>query len=637
MEHFGYAGKCLFVDLTSGRIKTEPLDMEKARKFLGGIGLSGRLLCDILKSNIDPLSPDNPIIITAGPFVGTPVPQSSKIELITKSATPANKEQSKYAIGWSMGGTERFGVMMKKAGYDQIVITGKASSPVYLKVIDDDVEICDAADLWGKKDIYETSDELASRYKGSGVFAIGEAGENRVTFAIGMVDKNATLGRNGGATVMGSKNIKAIVVNGSGVVKIHDSKTLKTMASSIQKKAVKIPELKKPGVFSWEFDGEWAERYPLSLWDESLIKISSCATCRTGCHATYRIRTGEFAGAEFGFGAFLIIPKNGKYLELKDYRHAMKLAEMCNRYGICLSTASAMMRFVTALYERGVITTRDTGGLELKMGDIYAYLKLIEQIAYRADIGDTMANGWYALAERVGMDEAAYEDSRGVFKGISVVTDNWRRRLDPFLFEEVVNLRGAKQYHPLTYRRNITMNQLKEWCRNLAMSEEEINRIFTSGDFNCARLTKHVEDGEAVYFSLGICMMNIVYELQSIKKLARFYPAATGIELTPEELKKAGERIHNLYKLLNLREGFTRGDDAFPELWIKSTEQQVKSPLLGELKLKTYFGNPVARADLDQMIDDYYDEHGWDVRTGIPTAEKLHHLGLEDFAEVLPK
>ena len=201
MQYYGYAGKLLYVDLTSSQSRTEPLDMEMAKKFIGGSGVGGRLLYDTLKPGTDPLSPDNPIIISAGPLVGTPAPASSKIQMLTKSTTPANKEQSRYfVIPWSSGGSRRFGTMMKRAGYDQIVITGQARTPVYLKINDDEVEVCNADDLWGKRDIYETSDELTNRHKGSGVIAIGRAGENIVPFALSWIDKKAHLGRNGGAT-----------------------------------------------------------------------------------------------------------------------------------------------------------------------------------------------------------------------------------------------------------------------------------------------------------------------------------------------------------------------------------------------------------------------------------------------------
>jgi aldehyde:ferredoxin oxidoreductase len=189
MSYFGYAGKLLYVDLTNGRTSTELLDLNMAKKYIGGCGIAERMLCDMLSRDTEPLSPENPIIISAGPLIGTGVPGASKIEMHTKSTTSATKERTKYYVPRSCGGTRYFGNMMKKAGYDHIVVTGKSAKPVYLKIMDNDVEVCDATGLWGKKDIYETTDDLTSRYNDSGVIAIGKAGENLVPYSIGWIDK----------------------------------------------------------------------------------------------------------------------------------------------------------------------------------------------------------------------------------------------------------------------------------------------------------------------------------------------------------------------------------------------------------------------------------------------------------------
>jgi len=628
MQCYGYAGKIIYVDLTSGQTRTEPLDMEMAKKFIGGWGIGERLLYNLLKPGTDPLSPDNPIIIGAGPLVGTRAPSTSKIQLLTKSATPAHKEQSRYYIGPSSGGSNRFGLMMKKAGYDQIVITGRASKPVYLKIIDDDVELCSADDLWGKKDVYETSDKLMRRHKGSGVITIGKGGENQVVFAVAFVDKRDTIGRNGGAAVMGSKNLKAIVVHGTKEVKVWDSKELIRLSERITMEAVKhtpflnqiLPAMNLPS----------AALPP----EVELTEMRTCSSCPTPCRTVYKVKTGEFAGAELRSGYWILVPRYTQYMELKDYTHMMKLIEVFNRTGICFVTSLAMIKFVTALYKRGVVSRKETGGLELKMGDLHSYLKLAEKIANREDIGDTMAHGWYAIAARTGVDEDTYENSRGIVKGTSVIPGAENRRLG-LLFESIVNPRGGMHLHPLAYFLDEPMDKFKEWCRDLAMSQEDIDRIFTSDDFDCGRFTRHYEDGEAIYWSLGLCVFGVMLGYQSLRLLADLYSYATGIQTTPEELKKAGERIWNLCKLLNAREGFTRVDDRCPGLWARSMDKPIKEFILGELQLTDYFGRPIKQAGLEQMLDNYYDEHGWDVKTGIPTREKLVELELDEFADLL--
>lgn len=637
MQYYGYAGKVLHVDLTREQTRAETLDIKMAEKYIGGCGVGVRLLCDILKPNTDPLSPDNPIIISAGPLVGTLAPSSSKIQLITKSATPASKQQRKYYIGLSSAGSNRFGIMMKNAGYDQILITGRASRPVYLKIVDDEVKICNAGDLWGRKDIFETTDELTKRHKGAGVIAIGKAGENQVVFSLAFVDKRDTIGRNGGAAVMGSKNLKAIVVKGAKGIRVWnsekflrlvDSMAIETKRQLTETKIVvpsreKVPSAKKPEL-------EWDELYAPELEEMALNETRACTTCLTPCRHTYRIKTGEFAGTELALGFWGHVPRYGKYLEIKDYRHTMKLLDVCNRTGVCYVTALAMIRFLTELYERGVISKRDTEGVELEMGGIWSYLRLVENIANRTGIGDHMARGWYALSERVGVDDDSYENGRGVIKGTSVIIGAEERGL-PLLLGTIVNPRGGMHLHPVTYLPNLSMDDLKQWCQGLAMSKDSIKKIVTRDDFDCGRLEKHIEDGECVYWALGICVDGVIRGSVTVRLLAELYTNATGIEITPEKLKQAGERIWNLYKLLNIREGFMRADDNIPALWARSMKEPIKKYILGELRVKDYFGRAVTRAGFERVLDNYYDERGWDIKRGVPTRMKIEELGLENF------
>ena len=627
MAYYGYAGNILYVNLTTGQCSTEPLDMALAKKFIGSCGIGERLLYNILKPGTNPLSPDNPIIISTGPLVGTPAPGSAKIQMLTKSATPSDSQQSRYHIGRASGGSRRFGTMMKSAGYDLIVITGRAKAPVYPKIMDDDVELCNADDLWGKRDIYETSEELINRHKGSGIIAIGRAGENLVPFALSWVDKKFHIGKHGGAAVMGSKNLKAIVVHGTKRVKIWDPKRLKTLADSATK------EIMNTRRFQTRRANPRTYSYPPEIFGNTLTGWSGCSGCVWACKASHEIKDGEFAGStlESGFGLVLMY---GRRLELKDYRHTMKLADVCNRLGICFITAVGMIKFITRLYERGIITQNDTDGLELKVGELATYMKLVEKIVNRDGIGETLARGWFAITERFGVDPNTDADGDVIEKGCSVTIDARNSSLNPATFSEIVNTRAAMELHPLTFVRNLPMDTLKKWCRGLAMSQEEVDRIIGTDDFNTGRLMKHTEDGEGVYFALGVCVMWVIPEqIYSLGTLADFYSTTTGIEITAEELKRRGEGIWNMGKLLNAREGFTRADDTLPGLWVKAIDEPIKTPT-GEIRLKDYFGRPITYAGFEKMLDDYYDEHGWDINKGVPTKNKLVELGLEEFANL---
>ena len=216
MSTYGFAGKILYVDLTSGKTRTEPLDKDLIKKYIGGRGINHKLAHDLIPADTDPLSPENLIILGAGPFSGTVLPGCT--ELVATTKFPLNNAFA------TASGAGRFSLMLKTAGYDHVVISGKAKKPVYLKICDNDVELCDASDLWGK-DSCDTTDELRKRHEPCSIIPIGQAGENLVKASVTMIDKVGTLGSGGFPAVMGSKNLKAMVaVEGSHGIKIMDRK-----------------------------------------------------------------------------------------------------------------------------------------------------------------------------------------------------------------------------------------------------------------------------------------------------------------------------------------------------------------------------------------------------------------------------
>ncbi|MCK4793127.1 MAG: hypothetical protein KAV87_55870, partial [Desulfobacteraceae bacterium] len=325
MDYYGYAGKILYVDLTSGDIEKQQLDTEVAQKFLGGWGINYQLEYDLLKPDTDPLSPDNPIIIGVGVLCGTLAPASSKCTVTMKLPICASKSEKKYIVATAVGGTRRFGAMIKNAGYDHVVITGRAKKPSYLKIIDDDVEICDASDLWGKKDVYETSDELAKRHRGAtgpaGVWAIGKAAENLVRHAHGGVDMHAQFGRHGVAAVLGSKNLKAIVTLGTKGIKVADSARFMKAADRIRREIISHPLFHKGGIIKGLYPGVMGIR-------------RACMACPDGCKFEYHVEDGRLAGerlkVSYRFVAFAL----GSRLGLKYYGDSVRLLNLVNDYGL---------------------------------------------------------------------------------------------------------------------------------------------------------------------------------------------------------------------------------------------------------------------------------------------------------------
>jgi aldehyde:ferredoxin oxidoreductase len=642
MEYYGYAGNILHVDLSTRQIRKEPLHADLARKFIGGPGVGLNLLLDILKPSVDPLSQENVLIFGTGPLLGTLVPGGGKCYLSTKYSIPASRDGKKYFVSTSMFGSSRFGAMMKNAGYDHIVITGRADKPCYLKVIDEDVEIRDASDIWGK-DAYEVGRVLRTRHQGKtgkcGTWVIGQAGENLVRFSLGWTDDWHNAGRFA-AAVAGAKNLKAIVTLGEKGIKIADGKRFMKLVKEKHQEIVSHPNYQPTAPLGKGRTG--------TLLTELMVGIKGCSGGMCACKSIHEVKEGRYRGAQFG-GSFPSLPSMLQMqLQLKDYGEAFTLLGRMNSYGLCVSTTLNMMWLVTHQYERGALSKDDMGGLELKIGDLDYYLALVEKIVRRQDIGATMAEGWYPLCERLGIDaEIDYETGCAITKGIDLLVD---ARIWPSLFKQgtgfnpcmglgsIVHAK-AKHTHSATYwsRDEISFADVRKDAEKTGLTKEELNRIFTEDFFDTGRLEKYGGDAETAYNLLGICDTAVHWAndpMRDIPWLSKAYSAATGFDIAPRELLRAGERVFNMEKLLNVREEFNRKDDRIPPVYL----QNIGTPLPareGDRYLTDWFGKRLTRKDLETMLDTYYEERGWDIEKGIPTKRKLTELGLEQFAEIV--
>ena len=429
---------------------------------------------------------------------------------------------------------------------------------------------------------------------------------------------------------MGSKNLKAIAVHGTGEVNVRDREKLKIMAEDAVKRAMETPRYQMMrGITTRGVPAmpRPVSVYPPNIMNDTLVSRSGCHNCIYTCKPTHIIKDGEFAGGVLGSSFHYTM--FGEWVGIEDYRHAMRLVEICDRAGIDFRTIIGMLRFANRLYERGEITANDIDGLELKRGDTGTIFRLVEKIINREGIGDTFANGWFSLNDRFGIDADTDEDGYHMVKGCSSFLDALTSSLNPVTFAEIVNTKPGAELHPATIMPNQPVKSIMEWGRGIGMSSEELNRTFGRDDFNIGRLTKHAEDAESVYWAMGTCVTwSGNPPIYSLEKFADLYTTVTGIDITARELKTKGERIWNTGKLLNTREGIDRTDDALPGQWANAIGSE-------EAPLKDYFGRPVTRTGFETMLDDYYSEHGWDVAKGIPLNGKLAELGLEDLAHML--
>lgn len=632
----GYAGRVLYIDLTSGTVAREPLDPELARTFIGGWGITNKLACDLIPPDADPLSPENRIIIGTGPFSGTIVPGSA--ELVVTSRFPLNG-----AYPTSCGGGH-FALMLKTSGYDCVVISGRSPTPVYLRIHDDDVQLSDARELWGR-DVFETVDELRRRHEPCSVIPIGPAGENLVDISVTSIDKGGTLGSGGLPAVMGSKNLKAVVaVQGSKGIRVANRVKLQRLVDGMLQRIMEYrlrPTLLEGGFFgmtaAWTQLGaritENASRIALvATPDVKDVHYRSrrplaCSACPMADKELIRLREGPRSGLATYATHYSPMGSVGAGDVAETYARSVEYLDAANRYGICLFSFGIVREFASYLYERGIITREDTGGIELT-DDFETGMKLMRMTAYREGFGEVLAEGLVKAAARIGRGA---EELPPQIKGYNIFGDPRLTGVGTHTVAQMVNPArcggcagiagslGSASYNP-----GRPIEQWLRQARRIAVPREAMERIFTSTAFNVGRLTRYTEDWYSISNCLGRCHRLYIERFFDAETQAQLFTAVTGLEATPAELYKAGERVWNLFKMLNVRAGFDRKADVAPEAWL--------TPLKGEgmeFPLMDYYKSAaLTRDDMDRVLDDYYDERGWDPGTGIPTSDKLRELGL---------
>jgi aldehyde:ferredoxin oxidoreductase len=638
MEYYGYVGKILIVDLSAGTVETETLDPDMTRNFIGGFGINTRLAYDHIKPGVDALSPDNPIIIGTGPLTGTMAPGSTRIMATTKFPLTG-------AVG-TASGSQSFAPQLKWAGYDHIVIKGRADKPVYLKIRDADVEICDASHLWGK-DIFETTDTIKAGFKPCGVIAIGPAGENLVSFALCLVDKCATVGRGGLAAVMGSKNLKAIAVQGNTGVRVKDGKGFMEAVDALFTRAKKFPMHKTyveyGMVAGWDHavvqffpGGNWTvesltEHYGPEAYKKVKKGRLACPSCFICDKDVLCIPEGEFAGLTTYSASFMNTMLIASIFEIKDTYKGVKLNSVLDKQGICQLTFASMMNYLMQLIENGLISEKDLGAPLSR--DFDSALAWVGRVVKREGFGGVLANGWDATLSEMGNKG---EQFTYVIKNQDCLWDPRLTGLGTMEFEQIVCPRGptsATGGSP-TYVPGFPLDPFKRHVARMGASEEAVSRIFDHPlKVNVGRLSRYSEEWYSVFSSLGVCNRAMNNRFYAINIFSDLFSAATGFDGGRAELTRCAERSWNVYKALNIREGFSRRHDSIPEGWF--TPRQTRE---GEKKIEDYYGiKTLTRKDVESFVDDYYDERGWDKSTGAPSAAKLEELGLSDIAADLKK
>jgi len=601
----GWVGTVLRVNLTTGKVSREPLNVALAKDYLGARGLGSKYLFDEIDPTIDPLSPENKLIFAPGPLTGSYAPSGGRYNVVTKGPLNGTIAAS------NSGGT--WGPALKFAGYDLLIIEGKAPKPVYLWIKDDIVQIRDAAHLWGKL-VPETTDALREETDdGAKIACIGPAGENQVLFAAIMNDMHRAAGRSGVGAVMGSKNLKAVAVVGSGSVSCADNAGFLSAVMDARHKIQAHPvggtgfrlygseilmniinQVGASPTRNWQ-DAFFPEADKVSgetLAANQLQRPKGCFSCIISCGRVTKITNpkykGEGEGPEYetawGFGGDCGV---------SNFDAGIKANYYCNEYGMDTISMAATVACAMELYEKGFITHEDTGGMALTFGDPDAMVEAVRLTGAGEGFGKRLGLGSYRLAESCGHPELSMSvkkqempayDARGIQGvGLNYATSN----------------RGGCHMRGYTIETEVLGNPV---------FGPKVDQHTIEGKpqicINWQNLTAALDaTGSCQFTTFGI----------AAPELAAMVSALTGIDYSTDDFLKCGDRIWNLERLFNLKAGLSGKDDTLP-------------PRLLHEPIKTGASKGMVNR-LPEMLPEYYRLRGWD-ENGVPTPEKLQELGL---------
>jgi aldehyde:ferredoxin oxidoreductase len=610
---FGYHGKLLRVDLTQRKIAVQKLDDALLEKYVGGVGIGAKILFEETTPNTDPLGAENVLIACTGPFTGTMVPSSSRHHIMARSPLTGLFGESNVGGSW--------GLHFKRTGYDGIVITGKADTPVYLWIHDDAIEIRDATPIWGK-DSYDSAAWLKAETTSKATCAvIGPAGERLVKIAgiphIGTIVRAAA--RTGLGAVMGSKNLKAMVVFGTQSVPLANEAALKAEVKSILPHVKEVTKaFSKYGTSGGIENYEKIGNFPLQNWRgsrwEGVSKINgvvmhdtiltgrkACLMCPIACGRHIKISEGPYAPLDCEGPEYETIGTMGGECLIDDLEAICKANELCNRYGLDTMSTGSMVAFAMEAYEKGILTKADTGGLELTWGNADALIELVHKIGQREGIGALMGEGSRRMAEHLG--ENAVEFAVHV-KGLEPSAHDPRRFFSQAISYATAARGGchnASWSHP--YELGLSMPEIGiPEPQDAYQVEGKAEFAATLQNMNC------MQD------ALVICRFSQVGKAVTVNNCINWYNLITGLNIDLKGFMNIGERIFNLKRMFNNRIGISRKDDVLPPRFLtlnrKDPELTNQLPPMG------------------QLLSNYYQYRQWD-ETGIPTPGKLAELGLD--------
>jgi len=609
-------GRILHVDLTREKVWTESVPEDWYRLYVGGEGFGARYLYDNLKPHVDPLSEENKLLFATGPLTDTPAPTSGRTVVMFKSPLTGTIAAS------NVGGY--LAPAIKRAGYDMVVIHGRASRPTYLYIHDEGVEFLDARGLLGLPP-RSVQEEVRRRLNNpeAQVAAIGVAGERLVRFAAIMVDGHRAAGRAGGGAVMGSKNLKALAVHGTrfkpGLADPDGFReAVRKAVSELLEEAFVKTYLRVYGTpsffdamnaaalvpfYNWRKsrDPEFNEYLGMKAYHEKLeVKPYACFNCPVACGRHTRIKEGPFRGMESGGPEYEALAAFGAKTGVKDINYVAAANHLANDLGLDVISTGQVIATAMEWYEEGLIDREKADGLELRFGSGEAVVELVRRIGWReGKFATALGEGSLRAAQILGLPRKALYYVMHV-KGLEMASDELRTSKG-IAWSHMLAARGADHLRPwasivdafgyqcpelgITYRPDPLKDVDKGWVKPL-------------------------EEYSMMTNLLGVCLFTVITLAVKASTWVEVFNRATGLNFTLGDMLKASERVINLERLFNIREGFTRRDDYLPERFTREP------------------GDGAVVEDQDKLLDLFYSIKGWD-RNGVPTKEKLRELGLE--------
>jgi aldehyde:ferredoxin oxidoreductase len=599
----------LKIDLTTGKTEEYRVSAQWEKDFLGGASLAARILYASLTRELDPLLPEAPLLFMMGPMTGTSGPATGRFVVCGKGPATGLWAESNIGGFW--------GPELRAAGYDGLWITGKAKEPVYLWLNENRLEIRSATHFWGQN-TYTTQERVKEEIgkKSARVCVIGPAGEKQVLFASIMCDHGRMAGRTGMGAVMGAKNLKAIAVHGTNPIPVFDLAKYAPLRSESNRalkqdnEAKVFRELGTAGAANYaEYMGAMPVKYythgsfenvdnisGARMTETILVGRSACQGCVIACGRVVKLgdkakRKGPEYETIVGFGPNLL---NDNLESIVD------LGELCDRYGMDTISTANTIGLVFYLFEKGIVTLEDMGGIVLKWGDVDAIEQLVNLIGRREGIGDLMAQGSRRFAAHFNAEEEAVQ-----VNGLEVAYHD-PRGVSGMALSYATSPRGACH------------NQSDYFFVDWGHTHESLGITYFERHAQAekaANVARH-QDWRTVFNSIVMCIFaNTEPEMQ-----VKLINAACGLSWTIEDMMKAGERGWNLKRAINNRMGLTRVNDKLPKALLEAFPDG---------------GSAGFVPDLEAMLTAYYQARGWDAETGKPSPEKLAELGLDDISKDL--